>query len=451
MSEKEFIIPCNNSNMKNNSNDNNQNKTFSTLKNLVEKSDTKLPSPPPTSKKNILFIKKLNIKETKNNYFSSAIQNIFFTPKNYLDNIYEGKKIIIGKEIKKPIGIKQIYESYYRQNKRRKTITKNDIKSTLNSFQKIRNISFNKYLDSSRITVGDSTRSNKIKGVINKSPITDGELKIIFRKSAERAEENKEKNNKYFPYFFAKKNNNQVKNILNKTQGLNINKMLDLQEKILKIDSKNNKKNEKIIHKIIGKTKKQKNKILMNENNNNLLILNQKKADKESYKFNALNILHNNSVNDLMKNWIINLRKNKTEEIKSKMPPPKELIYYNKEFSNDNNNIYSSNIRNQFYKKINSNKFYEAMKKKNLDRKNKNNDSNNININSIRSLFIQGKNLLNHEIKLSKELIGKKKKLLEYSFRPNEISNILLAQSNSIENVTTPKAIFNSMEVHKLS
>ena len=152
-----------------------------------------------------------------------------------------------------------------------------------------------------------------------------------------------------------------------------------------------------------------------------------------------------------MKNWIINLRKNKTEEIKSKMPPPKELIYYNKEFSNDNNNIYSSNIRNQFYKKINSNKFYEAMKKKNLDRKNKNNDSNNININSIRSLFIQGKNLLNHEIKLSKELIGKKKKLLEYSFRPNEISNILLAQSNSIENVTTPKAIFNSMEVHKLS
>ncbi len=59
--------------------------------------------------------------------------------------------------------------------------------------------------------------------------------------------------------------------------------------------------------------------------------------------------------------------------------------------------------------------------------------------------------MLNHEIKLSKELIGKKKKLLEYSFRPNEISNILLAQSNSIENVTTPKAIFNSMEVHKLS
>jgi hypothetical protein len=82
----------------------------------------------------------------------------------------------------------------------------------------------------------------------------------------------------------------------------------------------------------------------------------------------------------------------------------------------------------------------------------RNNDylNNSMSLNSFHNLFIQGKNLLNQEIKLLKELFGKKKKLFQYSFVPNEVSSILVAKSNSIENVTTPKAIINSMEIHKL-
>ena len=32
----------------------------------------------------------------------------------------------------------------------------------------------------------------------------------------------------------------------------------------------------------------------------------------------------------------------------------------------------------------------------------------------FQNLYIQGKNLLNHEIKIAKELIGKKKRLIQY-------------------------------------
>ena len=76
--------------------------------------------------------------------------------------------------------------------------------------------------------------------------------------------------------------------------------------------------------------------------------------------------------------------------------------------------------------------------------------NNETNLNSFHNLYIQGQNLLNCEIKLSKDLIGKKKKLLLYTFNPDEISSIMLAQSNSIDTATTPKAVFNTIENHNL-
>ena len=68
----------------------------------------------------------------------------------------------------------------------------------------------------------------------------------------------------------------------------------------------------------------------------------------------------------------------------------------------------------------------------------------------LQNLYIQGKNLLNHEIKITKELIEKKKRLIQYNFNPDEISSILLAQSNPKDTVLTPKAVINSMEIHNI-
>ncbi len=143
------------------------------------------------------------------------------------------------------------------------------------------------------------------------------------------------------------------------------------------------------------------------------------------------------------------------------MRTPAEIIYTNKNL-NFFPNKSDIDIRKQLFKKlsINSriNTHKEEKENKNIinikrSRKNyRNNDylNNSMSLNSFHNLFIQGKNLLNQEIKLSKNLIGKKKKYIQYNFVPEEISSILVAKSNSFENALKPKAIINSMEVHKL-
>jgi hypothetical protein len=57
---------------------------------------------------------------------------------------------------------------------------------------------------------------------------------------------------------------------------------------------------------------------------------------------------------------------------------------------------------------------------------------------------------LEQEIKLSKELFGKKKKIINYSYGPEEISSILFTKSKSLKNINTPKAIINSIEIHNI-
>ena len=204
--------------------------------------------------------------------------------------------------------------------------------------------------------------------------------------------------------------------------------MLQLQEKILKIKNK-------------------RDRILMNEQKD-VLIIKGKSFDKEINKFN---LAHKN-LDKIMKNWIYNLRKNQQEEKKEKKRKifsPKEIIYSNKNltFSRNKSDI---NIRKQLFKKISISNSINMNKEQKIKQK-KINTNNSMSLNSAHNLFIQGKNLLNQEIKLSKELQGKKKKLFHYSFVPKEISSILLAKSISKENVTTPKAIINSMEIHKFA
>ena len=104
------------------------------------------------------------------------------------------------------------------------------------------------------------------------------------------------------------------------------------------------------------------------------------------------------------------------------------------------------------YKKINN---YNILKTKRpslfskYKRKSISPDKDNINKKEAlyNSLYVKGKNLLEHEMKISKELIGKKKKIIHYFYPNEEISNVLLAKS---KNLNTPKAIINSIEIHNL-
>ena len=188
----------------------------------------------------------------------------------------------------------------------------------------------------------------------------------------------------------------------------------------------------------MNKTFKEKNNILMNQMKE-FLILKRKKIDKELTKFCIIN--DTSSLVD--RNWIYNLRKNirtKKEERKCISPSQKEIIYSNKDFFPN-----ETNFKKIFYNKIPKikiNNINEARKRVNFSE---------TNLNSFRSLYIQGKNLLNQEIKLSKDLAGKKKKLIQYTFIPKEISSMLLAKSKSKDSVTTPRAIINSMKIHNLN
>lgn len=379
-----------------------------------------------TKNKSLLLLKKLNIKDNKNKYYIKAMNNLFYNPKNFLNNKYEGKEVIIGKKNPKNKGIKELYEYYYRQNKRRKSASnKNELKS-LNIFQKALTKSKNKQQQS----LLEDTTTNKTFMKINIAKetknysVSDNELKLIYKEMTEREEKNRIKNIKLF---------SSPKKILNQTQRIGIDRMLKLQEKILNIKNKRNKINQIISDKIIGCTFKARNKILMNQKKD-LIILKGKTLDKELTKFKSSTI----SFSDIMKNWIYKFRKNENAENKNKMFTPQEYIYNN-------------NGDNSF--QCNKNNIRKLFLQKNFNELNDDNSNSNYDLNSSNNnlLCIQGKNLLKEEIKLSKELFGKKKKMYQYYFSPAEIRSLFLAKSYSIDKIKGPKAVMNSMEVHKLS
>ena len=410
-----FKEQSNNSLNKNNNNYNNKTKTVEDHTNLnlsLHKNNS------------CLFLKKINLNEKNNRYYNKALENLYYNPKNFFDEKYEEKEVIFGKKDRNNKGIKEIYEYYSRIKKRKQGMNKNDIKSLSVSEKSLTKSRSNNLLNKQKSFL-DETITNKTLIPTNSRketknyPISDNELKLIYKDFTEREEKNKNSSLKL----------KSPKKLLNTTQKININNILDLQEKILNEKNDENKINEININKIIKNTLKDRNRILMNQQKN-LLIIKGRTLNKELIKFNS----NNPSFNDIMKNWIYGFRKNKNEEKKSKINSPKEIICNNK----DNENNASQNIRKLILQKNEIN-----------DKKDNINYNINSSLSSFHNLYIQGKNLLKQEIKLSKDLIGKKKKMYRYYFTPDEVSNILVAESYSVEKIYSPIAVINSMEVHK--
>ena len=425
-------------------------------------------------KTRFLLVKKLNLKEKNNKYYSKALKNIFSDVNKYLEHNYEGKKIIIGKKYTSK-GLKELKDYFYRKNKKRRTLRRNDLKSSLSFFNKtIKNKSIlgNKYLDITRNNSTDTIKAiNSIniirKDNIKKYPVPDSELKIIFQEGAEREKNNKNEkiefslvstqteNNK-IQYNKNKKikNINKVKsakNIIINTERMNINNMLNLQEKILKDNILNNKAYKKLQNKIMSATLKDNTKLLIN-NKKELIVLKKREIDKDINKFG----LFNNENKDVKK-WLSELRINNYKKNKKMFSPQKEIIYYNKDINSkldineSHNGDFNKNIlkiSKKFFNNSNTNKnkfIKNNYKIKNVNIDNKNNSHN---LNVFHNLYVQGKNLLNYKIKISKELFGKKKKIINYSYGADEISSILFAKSKTLNNINTPKAIINSIDIH---
>ena len=156
-------------------------------------------------KKYYLLAKKINLKSSKNNYYSTAVRNIFYDHNLYLENSYQGNKIIIGKnrkifkELKEPN--KEIYDSYdffIRQNKRRKTIinnNKNDPKNNSSFISKKsvrKSKSFNDKIKEKLkeiekiLNTTQSSISYRPKGELRQFYLSDNELKLIYNEVKER-------------------------------------------------------------------------------------------------------------------------------------------------------------------------------------------------------------------------------------------------------------------------
>ena len=89
-------------------------------------------------------------------------------------------------------------------------------------------------------------------------PISDNELKILFKNFSKRQERNKNRATNLKLY------SNQ--NSFNTIHNIDINKMLNLQEKIIKIKIKRNRVNKiTISDKIMNYTFKDRDEILMNQ------------------------------------------------------------------------------------------------------------------------------------------------------------------------------------------
>ena len=421
-----------------------------------------------------LLVKKINIKDKTNKYYSKAMTKIFNDVNKFLEQNYEGKKIIVGKECSSK-GLKELKDYFFHKNKKRRTIRKNELKSSIIFFnQSLRAKNSKLYLDQTKNNSIETLNSiiNKFpkKDYITKYPLSDNELKKIFQEGAEREKQSKNKKIEFFDESSRvnelnnNKKRNKVKSAKNiiKTERMNLNNMLHLQEKILKDNIIKDKINKKIINKLMSAVLKEKSKLLMN-NKKELLIIKNKEENKEinNYKKSIKGDM-------VMKNWLSELRLNNKDKKKININK-KEIIYYNKNINSsiDTNDKYNNININSNKLKIKRPSLFKKYKKKekiyaynklksisvdNADSKRLNNNNKNetMNPNLYNTLYIKGKNLLDHEIKISKELFGKKKKIIQYSYNPEEISNILFSKSKSLNNVTTPKAIINSIEIHNL-
>ena len=421
-----------------------------------------------------LLVKKINIKDKTNKYYSKAMTKIFNDVNKFLEQNYEGKKIIVGKECSSK-GLKELKDYFFHKNIKRRTLRKNELKSSIIFFnQSLRAKNSKLYLDQTKNNSIETLNSiiNKFpkKDYITKYPLSDNELKKIFQEGAEREKQSKNKKIEFFDESSRvnelnnNKKKNKVKSAKNiiKTERMNLNNMLHLQEKILKDNIIKDKINKKIINKLMSAVLKEKSKLLMN-NKKELLIIKNKEENKEinNYKKSIKGDM-------VMKNWLSELRLNNKDKKKININK-KEIIYYNKNINSsiDTNDKYNNININSNKLKIKRPSLFKKYKKKekiyaynklksisvdNADSKRLNNNNKNetMNPNLYNTLYIKGKNLLDHEIKISKELFGKKKKIIQYSYNPEEISNILFSKSKSLNNVTTPKAIINSIEIHNL-
>ena len=323
--------------------------------------------------------------------------------------------------------------------------------------------------------------------------ISDHELKMVYQQFLEREKDNKKKelNNK------DKENKNINKNICKSTINKEIKSRLNLQEKILNKYKFTNKENQKLINKILKHTSKNNNDILlmnqiddyrykmekidedkrMNQDsiyNNTIYWLSSlgnysnnkiKKGEEGKMTNNSNNSTfpsiysymrktnnNNNSKEAIYDNYINNFQysfgSNSTLycDLESSIPPLYAFILSDN--LKNNEKIRNTHIDNNYYLNNKNNSFINYKLKKNISVPSLNNQFNIKEKNNIKDLNVEGKRLIDLEIEMSKNLEGKKKRLIKANYNDDETDTKTFAYSTVSDIFHFPKAVKNALELH---
>ena len=435
--------------------------------------------------KNFLIAHKINIKDNNNDYYKKGLNDIFYDANYYLSNKYFNHKVKIGNSSLKDFSLSTSEEKI---NKFKKDflLKKNNYLpfrklSTINVPLRAlyRNSSYkSRIMDSSNMSILSKydykkpLNNDNIKRpslyVGGKEYITDGELKLLYQKYKDNEKKlksniksrNERKNfiSKYSSTFY-----NTASSIQNE-----INNRLTLQEKILNNFKRYKKLNQFLSNKIIKKTKKDNKDLLMYKVNSHRNIIEKNINNNSNSTIDGDYEYHSQMIQ-----WLSNLRhykiKNKSNSEnknnntnlnqknfnKTMINPYKEKNlnnYINKyHYSFGNNSYLYSDIESSIsplYALIipdNSN-CQEIIKNSSIEDANKVIKKNELNKDDI--MILEGKNLLDYEIKLSKILEGKKKYIIKNNYKEDDIKPLTFSRINFDKKYNLPKAVINSFNLH---
>lgn len=433
-----------------------------------------------SNNKRSLFLKKINIKDNKNKYYKEGVYKLFNDENVFLENLYKGKKIIIGKSSRNKSSI----SNHHNIRKKTKRFTKKALIKSLNS---INNTKIN-FAHNNNTFVNDSVNQNNkgrkiILGKKNDKFVTDDELKQIYQECIIRENES----NLQLSTIKSKYSKNKSfiigdnKNISSEHE---VNNILNLQSIVLSNFKLRNMEENKMIDRLLKHTSKNKEKLLMNRINDYRLRKEKiDEIDKNKIMSSNPNYRDFKEVNKKLQ-WCTSLRdyQNKMEVNNEKsrllsstcknglLSPNKNFYSFNKrdivfDLSGHIKPLFAQ-ITDKTYKeneKIRDTLNVLKIQKKTGNENNINSPINNrdsinrqksffnnkgIKRNLYKGLNIRGKKLIDFEIELSKDLEGKKKKIVQFPYKEEEITNKIFAKSYSVNNFYIPKSLKNTVELH---
>ena len=230
------------------------------------------------------------MKENKNKYYIEGVYKLFNDETAFLENVYKGRKIVVGKSRNKSTISANARNRNKHTTKKVKPLNKN-ISSNNLTFNKSSTFQINNNTfanDNSLMNSGKGRKMIWISGKKNDNYISDEELKNIYQECINR------ENVALKEYTDKSKNKSFIQNNNKSPSVKECNNILNLQSLVLDKFKLRNAENNKMIDRLLRYTSKKKDNLLINQINDYRII--KEKKDEEEIN----NIINNNPKKNTM-------------------------------------------------------------------------------------------------------------------------------------------------------